>query len=182
MILIDSHWETTRLSIGDSLLDELPSLETIDDSVAYINEWTGWNSNDHPDNSLLSALVDGELPPGGSKDFFRMQTITRKDDSAVAGYLEIYHGDPTQDTLYLVGLYLSVQHQGQGLGQEVVNGLSAWAGRSGYRRMRLHVALKNWPALRFWTQAGFNQVIEIRGDPCYSLDTFAEIFLEKILA
>ena len=50
-----------------------------------------------------------------------------------------------------------------------------------YKKIRLGVHLKNWPALRFWTKIGFDKIIDIVGDELYSADTFASVILEKAL-
>ena len=50
-----------------------------------------------------------------------------------------------------------------------------------YSGIRLGVAPKNWPALRFWTATGFNRVVEIRGDKVYSDKSFAFPYLEPRL-
>jgi len=50
-----------------------------------------------------------------------------------------------------------------------------------YSSIRLVVALKNWPALRFWVKNGFNRIIEMHGDPVFSASSFADFILEKRL-
>jgi ribosomal protein S18 acetylase RimI-like enzyme len=179
--LIPHQWETTRLIVRDSTLDDLPVLEQIDKAVAYIRDWTGWYPQDHPEDTTRAALTVGNLPPGGSKEFYRLQSIRLKANGEIIGYLEMYHGFPTPDIFYLVGLYLHPNVQGQRLGQEIMAELCQRVMQLNYLKMRLHVALKNWPALRFWTKAGFDKVIEIQGDKIHSEKTFAEIFLDKIL-
>ncbi|WP_405130652.1 hypothetical protein MHB43_24800 [Paenibacillus sp. FSL H8-0317] len=51
----------------------------------------------------------------------------------------------------------------------------------GYKEIRINVALKNWPALRFWIKSGFNQVSGIYGDLEHSDETFANTELIKAL-
>ncbi len=48
--------------------------------------------------------------------------------------------------------------------------------------MRLGVALKNWPALRFWTRAGFDRIITVKGDEIFSESTSAFLVREEPLA
>ncbi|SEK74305.1 Acetyltransferase (GNAT) family protein [Paenibacillus sp. OK003] len=49
----------------------------------------------------------------------------------------------------------------------------------GYKEIRINVALKNWPALRFWTKSGFDQISGIYGDLEHSGKTFANMELIK---
>jgi hypothetical protein len=37
--LLPSEWHTERLSVRDSVLDELPVLEAVADACQYVNEW-----------------------------------------------------------------------------------------------------------------------------------------------
>ncbi len=48
-----------------------------------------------------------------------------------------------------------------------------------FSAIRAHVALKNWPALRFWTKRGYNKAIKYHEDPIYGEDKFASFVLEK---
>ncbi len=51
----------------------------------------------------------------------------------------------------------------------------------GYTHTRVNIAVKNWPAIRFWTKAGFNEISGIFGDRIHSENTFANIELIKTL-
>ncbi|GGG05466.1 hypothetical protein GCM10010912_57700 [Paenibacillus albidus] len=44
-----------------------------------------------------------------------------------------------------------------------------------------HIAIKNWPAVRFWTQSGFNGISGIYGDKTIAEDSYANIELIKSL-
>jgi len=46
----------------------------------------------------------------------------------------------------------------------------------------LVVDIKNWSAMRFWVQEGFDKIIEMVGDKVISEETFAHLILEKSLA
>ncbi len=47
-----------------------------------------------------------------------------------------------------------------------------------YHAAWAQVWLKNWPALRFWTRAGYNRVVSIEGDAVHAVDTQASVILE----
>ena len=178
--LLPSQWETERLSIRDSALDELPELEVVSEACSYVNEWTGWRSEEHPGESLSAALTDGVLPPGGSKQFYRIQSIRLRDTERVIGFLAGYHGWPTTDTFFVTEVMIHPEFQGQGYGRELARELCDLVGTLGaYTRIRLLAALKNWPALRFWMRAGFDRLVDYQGDKRYSAETFAYLMLEK---
>mgnify|MGYP006267687721 FL=1 len=48
-----------------------------------------------------------------------------------------------------------------------------------YQEARVVVGLKNWQALRFWLNLGFNQITKIVGDEVYSDTTYADVELLK---
>jgi ribosomal protein S18 acetylase RimI-like enzyme len=47
--------------------------------------------------------------------------------------------------------------------------------------MRLYAHLNNWPALRFWTRAGYDKIVMIAGDKVYSDEADAYVMLERSL-
>ena len=180
--LIPPRWGTSRLSVEDSTLAEATELQQVHDACAYIEAWTGALSDSQQAQSMLSALQGGDLPPGGSKEFFRLQSIRLKATSQLIGFADVYHGYPTGDIFWVGFLGIHPAYQSQGYGREAVQGLiEVVAGLKAYSAIRLGVALKNWPALRFWTAAGFNRVVEIRGDKMYSDSSFAFLYLERRL-
>ncbi|MFS0871964.1 GNAT family N-acetyltransferase [Paenibacillus xylanilyticus] len=71
--------------------------------------------------------------------------------------------------------------QGQGYGQEMIHSLTHNLSELGYKEIRINVALKNWPALRFWIKSGFDQISGIYGDLEHSDTTFANTELIKTL-
>lgn len=180
--LIPPRWTTRRLSVEDSTLAEAAELQRVHDACAYIEVWTGALSDSQHAQTMLSALQGGDLPPGGSKEFFRLQSIRLKAADQLIGFVEVYHGYPTADIFWVGFLGIHPDYQGQGYGREFVQGLiEVVAGSGAYSAIRLGVALKNWPALHFWTGVGFDHIVEIRGDKVYSDQSFAFLYLERRL-
>jgi diamine N-acetyltransferase len=174
---LPGHWETKQLIVEDSKLEENLELQRVDDSCTYINEWTGLS-----EQPILSILKDGDLPPNGSKEFFRLQSVRLAATHQMVGYLELYHGYPSIDVLWIGMFGLDPQFQGHGYGQELINRLCELVGEmTGYSKIGLGVALKNWPAIRFWVNAGFDRIVKISGDKVYSNSSFAFLGLEKNL-
>jgi ribosomal protein S18 acetylase RimI-like enzyme len=180
--MLPAEWQTERLIVRDSVLDELPGLEAVVEACSYIHEWTGYRPEDHPGDSLRSALTVGDLPPNGSKEFYRMQSIRLRDTGHLIGWLAGYHGWPAADTFFVTYLMIDPQFQSQGYGRELAREWSDLVVRLGaYARMRLLAALKNWPALRFWMRAGFDRIVDYKGDKRHSAETYAYLMLEKPL-
>jgi GNAT superfamily N-acetyltransferase len=97
------------------------------------------------------------------------------------GFLALYHGFPTANIVMINYLLIHPDFQGKGYGQELVGGLSDKVKSLGFTTMRTLVDVKNWPALRFWVQAGFDKIIRYLGDKITSEKTFAHLILEKML-
>ncbi len=98
------------------------------------------------------------------------------------GFLGVYHGFPEQDIFWVTVLAVDPAFQHMGYGQELVRGLDTTVKQLGtYTRMRLFASLRNWTALRFWTQAGFDRVVVIAGDKVYSDEADAHVMLEHAL-
>jgi ribosomal protein S18 acetylase RimI-like enzyme len=181
--LLPSHWETERLVVHDSGLDEASDLQRTVDAIPEIRGSTEPGAIGDPDIPVLSWLTEPPLPPNGSKELFRMQSVRLGGTGELIGLLKVYHGFPADDVFWVHTLALAPRFQGQGYGPELIRGLSDEVGRMGtYTRMQLYAYLKNWRALRFWTRAGFDRVVEIRGDKVYSADADAYILLEKRLS
>jgi ribosomal protein S18 acetylase RimI-like enzyme len=179
--IIPNQWETQHLVVKDSILDDLPELDHILTVCAYIEEWSGWESEPGSKKSMLPMLTEGELPPDGSKEFFRLQSVRLRDTGQMIGFLEMYHGFPTENICWITHLAINPEFQGKGYGQELVGSLSDNLKSLGYTAMRLLVDVKNWPALRFWSQMGFDKIIQYLGDKILSEKTFAHLILEKTL-
>ena len=75
-MLLPSKWETERLRVNDSTLDEVPELQQINDAIPQLRGWMGLGTQDGPADPIQAALVgDVLLPPNGSKELARLQSI-----------------------------------------------------------------------------------------------------------
>ena len=91
-----------------------------------------------------------------------------------------YHGFPDTPTLWIAILAIHTDYQGKKFGQEVVLGLMEEARKlSNYTRLGLTVGIKNWPALRFWINNGFTEIIKLNGDKVYGEKAFADLWLAQ---
>ncbi len=179
--LIPDCWETPRLKVKDSQQQDVAELQEAYDQAAYIKPWTGQSSGRK--NTMRSALIEGDLPPGGSKEFFRLQSVRLKASGELTGFLEMYHGYPIPDVFWVGLLLISPMFQKEGYGRERVNSLKELLrSLGGYQGIRLGVALKNWPAIRFWKCVGLDRIVMVKGDDVCSATTFAFLILECSLS
>lgn len=175
---IPSTWETERFSIQDLKENEINEAQTLYEQGSYIYEWDG-RSTDY--DYAYRCFTEGDLPPFGVRDQFKIQVIRMKETDKIAGLLLSYHGYPTLDTFYINYLFIDTECHKQGIGQEVVYELVEILKDAKYREVRANVSLKNWPALRFWTKLGFNKINGVFGDKIHSNQHFADIELIKEL-
>ncbi len=179
---LPQKWQTRRLRIEDSTLDEVEELQHINDMVPQTRGWTRVDYPDETPDSLLSALQEGVLPPtpDRSKEFFRLQSIRLKSTGELIGFLGVYHGFPEEDVFWINAITFRPEFQGKGFGPELMEGLCVIVVQLGsYTRMRTYVALNNWPSLRLCLKAGLDRMLEIVGDKVHTDQAEAHVLLEK---
>lgn len=177
-VLISPLGETKRLIIKDSSMNECVALQQLNESSDYIADWVDWKT---PPDYVYKCLTEGCLPPGGKKEQYLSKSIYIKNPFQLIGFSELYHGYPKNEVLYIGWLYIHHDHQHFGYAQEFVNYIIEEAAKLGFTESRIGVHLKNWPALRFWTQLGFDKILGIGGDKKHSEKTFSTISLQRYL-
>lgn len=178
---LPERWETPRLIIRDAVETEIEALSGIIAATSYVLKWEGKIGEVAPDY-IEKMLKQGDLPPFGTRKNFRLQTIILSVTGEIIGYIEIYHGYPEPDVLWIASLDIHPSFQQLGLGTEIIEALCAQTKTlSFYRSLRLCVALKNYPALRFWTTTGFDHIIKFYGEKLYNPKTRAGFVLERYL-
>lgn len=175
---LPSSWNSERLIISDVKPFEIVELQKLYDTSRYIQEWDG-QENDA--NYVKNSVEQGNLPPDGTSANYRIQSIRTLEENQMIGMLSVYHGYPAEHVLYLEFLYIQNGVQKRGYGQEMISALTQQLATLGYDEIRINVALKNWPALRFWFRSGFSQIGGIYGDEKHSSTHFANIELIKKL-
>lgn len=170
-------WETERLFITDSTLEEVPQLQEIHDACSYLSDWDGEYVLD--DSDFLNSLVTNPpLPPqGGERERFRIMTLRERDTSKIVGFLSTYEGEPAPDSLYIHSFFVHPDHQKHGFGREAMEAFFHHARKTSFKKITLCTALKNFPAVRFWTSLGVNKIIKVHGDKICSATTHAQIDL-----
>ena len=178
-LLISELWETERLIIRDANLHDLDRLQEIFMQSQSTERWA-WDDELTTDY-ILNGVNKGHLPPNGMREFYKIQSITRKNSFEIMGFIEFYHGYPDKDVLYIATLLFSEDYRNNRYGQEVIIELCKQAQDLGFRQARLGVTLKNWLGIYFWTKLGFDTISKFCGDKVLAKDSFALLELGKNL-
>lgn len=176
--VLPDKWNSRNLKFCSLLENEITEVQHLYSACQYISKWDG---NDYDPSFIKHCFYSGDLPPEGIKENYRIFTLRHVESSELIGILSLYHGYPKIDSTYIVGLYICPDLQGQGFGNEAENQLCSELKALGYNAVRANVAVKNWPAIRFWTKAGFNGISGIYGDKLHTENTFANLELIKTL-
>jgi ribosomal protein S18 acetylase RimI-like enzyme len=160
------------------LLEEINAVQELFETNNNMITWAG---NDYDSTYINRCYFDGDLPPNGKKENYKIQTIKSIESNELIGFICIYQGFPEANIAYIAFLYIGTKFQGHGYGQEIINAMFVELTKLQYKEVRINVALKNWSALRFWSKLGFDKISGIFGDKEYSIDRRADIELIKFL-
>ncbi len=125
------------------------------------------------------CLSQGDLPPGGKREYFTLNGIY--DGDTLVGYTTLYSGYPEADTLYVCFLYIGEKKRGSGYGKQAVELIAGYGKDEGMKRMLAAVSLKNWYGIRFWHSTGFTRVIKVSLEGPFSQTNYGCIELERSL-
>ncbi len=179
--LIPTKWNTERLVVADSTLDEIETLQEINDLVPQTKSWMQVDDQNEA-CSMRLALEKGVLPPVPERsiEFFRLQSIRISSSQELIGFLGVYHGFPQEDVFWINTVTFHPKNQGLGYGVELLIGLCEIVRQLGsYTCMRTYVSLNNFRSLKLCVKVGLNKMIEIAGDKVYSEQ--AHVLLEKTI-
>ncbi|MGN7454050.1 GNAT family N-acetyltransferase [Paenibacillus pasadenensis] len=180
--LIPACWSTERLTVREVSPEDETAASRLFVEAGPLPEWTGRSAEEGYVGRVLKGNPD--VPPGGSADRVRLQLAwLREEDGAArpAAILELYHGYPGEEDLYIGYFGVDASLRGTGIGRELVEGIAAQAEALGFRRIRAAVDLKNWTGLRFWVTLGFAEAVKVVGDAVLSASTFGQIELARRL-
>ena len=163
----------SRIIIKDSSLEECEKLQEICDAWEdkKLTEGEGFEAD-----YIFKCLTQGDLPPisNANKSNYRFKSIYLKSNHNLIGFFDLYFGYPRQDVVWISMFMVDPKHRRKKYGQEALDLIRDDIKNEGYKKIGLGVHLKNWHALRFWTQLGFNHITGIYGE-----DPFAVMGLEK---
>jgi len=177
---IPSQWQTDRLFVSDTTLNEVEALQVINDLVPETRSWMQGDEN--AESSMRLALEKGALPPipERSLEYFRLQSVRLSSTNSLIGFLAVYHGFPQEDVFWINAITFHPDYQGLGYGPELFLALSEVVHELGsYTCIRSYVSLNNWPSLKLCVKVGMNKMLEIARDPVHSDQ--AHVLLEKLI-
>ncbi|OXM13410.1 GNAT family N-acetyltransferase [Paenibacillus herberti] len=163
--LLPTDWETKRFRIRRIQAAEAGQVQ---DFYEKVMPSTGWNEGTFNPTYISDAMAGKpELPPNGEVGRVLMQLAERKEsgeEQDIAALIEMYHGYPGEQDLY-IGLFgIDPNYRGLGYGKEIVAGIVQAASELGFEKVRVAVDLKNWPGLRFWIGCGFTEAVKVKGE------------------
>lgn len=160
--MIDASWSTSRLYITDTAAKDIPHLQlalnTIQDTLRLEGK------TDADPEEMQTIFTYGDLPPGGRKECYRLQSISLRQSRELIGFISLYHGFPEPETLYIASLSIQMDRQNHLYGTELIAQLPQLPGLAGYTKHRVVVSVRNWRALKFWVQNGFNTLVGVSGE------------------
>jgi len=117
----------------------------------------------NPQEQAQRAIGHAVLPPGGVAWREKLYLVRDLESRDTIGFLTVYFGYPTPETIYIGSFYMRPNWQGRGFGSTIMTELERLALKAGFKDARVGVGLKNWRALRFGTRCGYSRITRIRG-------------------
>jgi len=181
MKVLPHQWETDRLFIRDATMSDVPHLRKVFNACSYVGEWD--NTFYEETEEAFIQLVSKSLGLNHTaKDIFKMQSVTLRGMDSIIGYFHLFHDAPMPRKVWLSMFVVHPHFQKNHYGSELAYGLCNQIKQLGdYEAIWLKVCLKNWPALRFWIDLGWQTIVHYEGDTVHSENTMASVVLEKKL-
>ena len=159
---LPSRWETNLCFMVEADDQATGPVAMILSENAEALEISGKPGN--PQEQAQRAVTNAILPPGGVSWREKLYLIRDIESRDTIGFLTIYLGYPTPETIYISSFFMRPVWQGRGYGSLIVAELERLILQAGFHDARVVVGLKNWRALRFWTRCGFSRITHIRGN------------------
>lgn len=176
---LPNSWTTERLIIRNTVPEDSEDLKRICAS------WTDKiyvEGEEFSENYIEDCILNGDVPPIDNANVDNSYIMTIQDvNNQIVGFLNLYHGYPNKDMLWIGLFIIHAEYQGHSFGQEVINSICYEGKRLGWKSIGLGVYLKNWKGIRFWFNNGFNMITGIYGDKEYSENNFSLMGLRKEL-
>jgi ribosomal protein S18 acetylase RimI-like enzyme len=177
--MVIDYWEMKRLVVRNATEADIDAMLALFNANAHV---AAWDPTFKPTTrESIAELVDKSLrwEELGQRPF-QMQCCVERASGRMAGYYHCTYGLPHPDVVWISMFVFAPEYQRGGFAREVIDGLAPlWWMLPEQRRTWAEVYVKNWPALRFWINAGFKTVIEWEGPVAPTADAFPSIIFEK---
>jgi len=174
---IPARWDTSVCFMVEADDQATGSVAMILGENAETLEISGKPGN--PQEQAQRAISHAVLPPGGVVWREKLYLIRDIESRDTIGFLNVYFGYPTPETIYISSFYMRPVWQGRGFGRIVINELERLALLAGFHEARVVVGLKNWRALRFWTRYGYSRITRIHGNQAASAGPQGNVEITK---
>ena len=175
---LPARWETRRCFLTEITPDAEEMLTTMFSENPELLEQ--YRPGVLPQEAAADIAVQRPLPPGGVIWRDRAYLVRELESRETCGFVVLYFGYPTPETVYIRSMYLRPYCRGTGMGRQLLAALEEQALALGFREARVMVGLKDWSALRFWTGCGFGRIARLKDAP-ESENGLANVELMKTL-
>jgi RimJ/RimL family protein N-acetyltransferase len=174
MNVMDNIWKTERTIIRNIDAKDIEDIQKVHDACKYVDEWA--DQENIPVDSIEEMYLKSLKTENNQNNIVIIQTILFNKD--IIGFLKLNCFYPDEKSIWISILEIDPNYQKKGFGQEIIKTLfDRLRDLKLYKRIYLAVDIKNWPALRFWIQLGFNKINRMYGDNIYAIDKFASLVL-----
>jgi diamine N-acetyltransferase len=179
MKVLPKNWRTDRLVVRDATMEDAPHLRNVFNACSYVGVWD--KKFYEETEEAFFELVSRSLKLNHSaEEIFKMQSVLLSGREDIIGYFHLYHNSPMPHRVWVSMFVVHPHFQKNRYGSELAYGIYDQIKRLGeYEAIWLKVGLKNWPALRFWIEMGWQTIVHYEGDTVYSDNTQASVVLEK---
>ncbi len=135
------------------------------------------------EEGYIASIEGTDLPPIPTATVDRQVTLIIESvafDRPV-GYIELYHGYPDEDTLWIGMFVIDADVRRHGYGKTAIEVLSLLASNYHLKFMGIGVSLKNWTGLKFWHSAGFKTLFSVHVDTPYDASKHGLVGILKAL-
>ena len=161
-------------------------------SVGELPVWRWKESRDIRLKALRSDAIafgksfseEKNYPPNIWKNYLRKKhAIYIFVDDMPVGMLAMkpYTGVRTRHIATLVGMYISKEHRGKGLGDILLKEMIRRIKKKGYKKIELDVNTRQLPAIRLYKKNGFRKVGIWKKELFVNGRYYDEYFMEKLL-
>ena len=114
--------------------------------------------------SEISELVEQSVADESQERGFRMRSIHVGPTEELAGYFHLMEDVPNVGDAWLSILSIRPRFRRSGVGTTLIGSLKRVLSAEGFPFALARVYLANVPALRFWAQLGFTEIVPHRDD------------------
>ncbi|GAB6108301.1 GNAT family N-acetyltransferase [Fusibacter bizertensis] len=135
------------------------------------------------EEGYIASIEGTDLPPIPTATADRQVTLIIESITldCPIGFVELYHGYPDEDTLWIGMFVIDADARRHGFGKTAIEALSLLASDYHLKFMGIGVSLKNWTGLKFWHSVGFKTLFSVHVDTPYDASKHGLVGILKTL-